>query len=132
MKIELEYIKNLLTKAQNSERAIFTIHELVDDESEIYTEKFVFHLKILAEQLFIVSNYDNSINIGDSRIGNGVISWNITQLRLTNKGHDFIEALRNKTVWSQIKKGVRSKSLTVIESSAKTLLTKLIEQSLNI
>lgn len=132
MKIELDYIKKLLTKAQDSEKAIFTIFELVDNEAEIDTEIFVFHLKILADQNLIVSDNDNSSNIGDSRLGNGVLIWNRKNLRLTNKGHDFIDAIQNKTVWNKLKKEVKSKSLSAIESTAKSLLTKIIEQSLNL
>lgn len=132
MKVEIDYIKKLLQKAQDSERAIFTIRELVDDENEIDEEIFVFHLKILADQYFIVSDFDNSNNIGDSRLSNGALVWTIRNLRLTNKGHDFIDALQNETVWNKLKKEVKSRSLSVIESTAKALLTKIIEQSLNL
>ena len=132
MKIEIDYIKKLLTKALDSEKAIFTIFELVDDRLEVDSETFVFHLKILADQDIIVSDNDNSFNIGDSRLGNGALTWTIKYLRLTNKGHDFIDALQNKTVWNKLKKDVKSKSLSAIESTAKSLLTKIIEQSLNL
>ena len=132
MKIEIDYIKKLLTKAQDSEKAIFTIFDLVDDRNEVDTETFVFHLKILADQDIIVSDNDNSSNIGDSRLGKGALTWDLKNLRLTNKGHDFIVALQNKTVWNKLKKDVKSKSLSAIESTAKSLLTKIIEQSLNL
>lgn len=132
MTIEIEYLKKLLSKAQESKKAIFTIRELADNQTEIDDEKFVFHLKILADQGLIVSDYDNSNDIGDSRNSNGSLSWSIKFLRLTNKGHDFIEALNNKTVWNKIKNEVKSKSLSVLVTTAQVLLSKSIEQSLNL
>lgn len=132
MKIEIDYIKKILSKAQDSEKAIFTVFELVDNRSEIYSEIFIFHLKILADQGIIVLDNDNSSNIGDSRLGNGALSWSIKNLRLTNKGHDFIVALQNKTVWNKLKKDVKLKSLSALELTARSLLTKIIEQSLNL
>lgn len=132
MTIEIEYLKKLLSKAQESKKAIFTIRELADNQTEIDDEKFVFHLKILADQGLIVSDYDNSNDIGDSRNSNSSLSWSIKFLRLTNKGHDFIEALNNKTVWNKIKNEVKSKSLSVLVTTAQVLLSKSIEQSLNL
>jgi len=132
MTIEIDYLKKILSKAQASERAVFNIQDLVDNDSDINDEKFVFHLKILADQSLIVSDYDNSNNIGDSRNGNGSLSWSIKFLRLTNDGHDFIEALNNNTVWNKLKDEVKTRSLSVLVSTAKILLLKSIEQTLNL
>jgi hypothetical protein len=130
MKIDLDYLKNILLRAQNSTKAIFTIWDLVEEKNDIYTETFVFHLQILADKSIIVNSNDNSSELGNSRLGNGQLNWRITNLRLTANGHDFIDALKNDTVWLKIKKEVKTSSLSIIISTAKFLLEETIKNSL--
>lgn len=126
MKIDPDYIKQILTKAQSSERAIFNIYDLVD-KNEISDEKFIFHMQILSDKQLIVTDSENTSDIGVSRTGNGQVSWRITHLRLTSTGHDFIEALTNDTVWKKIKKELKQPSISTLVSTAQFLLNETIK-----
>lgn len=126
MKIDPDYIKQILTKALSSERAIFNIYDLVD-KNEISDEKFIFHMQILSDKQLIVTDSDNSSDIGVSRTGNGQVSWRVTHLRLTSIGHDFIEALTNDTVWKKIKKELKQPSISTLVSTAQFLLNETIK-----
>lgn len=128
MKIDPDYIKRILTKAQSSEKAIFNIYDLVDDKNDISDETFIFHMQILSDQKLIVTDgSDNSSDIGVSRTGNGQVCWRVTHLRLTSTGHDFIEALTNDTVWKKIKKELKQPSISTLVSTAQFLLNETIK-----
>lgn len=129
MKIDPDYIKQILIKAQSSERAIFNINDLIEKD-KISDEKFIFHMQILSDKRLIVTDSDNDSNIGISRTGNGHVSWRITHLRLTSDGHDFIEALTNNTVWKKIKKELKEPSISTLLSTAQFLLNQTIENKL--
>lgn len=131
MKIDSDYIKKILTKAQSSERAIFNIYDLVEDKNEISDEEFIFHMQILSDQKLIVTDSDNSSDIGVSRTGNGQVSWRVTHLRLTSTGHDFIEALTNDTVWKKIKKELKAPSITTLVSTSQFLLQEAIKSQIS-
>ena len=131
MKIDSDYVKKILIKAQSSERAIFNIYDLVETKSEISDEKFVFHMQILSDQKLIVTDSDNSSDIGVSRTGNGQVNWRLTHLRLTSAGHDFIEALTNDTVWNKIKKELKAPSITTLVKTSQFLLQEAIKSQIS-
>jgi hypothetical protein len=131
MKIDPDYIKQVLTKAQASDKAIFNIYDLVDDKNEISDEKFIFHMQILSDKKLLVTDSDNSLGIGVSRTGYGQVSWKVTHLRLTSTGHDFIEALTNDTVWKKIKKELKAPSITTLVNTAQFLLQETIKSQMN-
>lgn len=50
--------------------------------------------------------------------------------RLTWKGHEFLDAARNDTIWSNAKEVLRTKSLTVSVEALYQLLIKLAKEAL--
>lgn len=127
MKIDLDYLKAILIKSQNSERAFFTIKDIVEDQKELDTEFFFFHLQILADKEIIVNENDNSTDLGYKRSRSGQLHWSFRNLRLTANGHDLIGALENDTVWNKIKNEVKPSSISLVISTAKKLLEETIE-----
>ena len=54
----------------------------------------------------------------------------ILPFRLTWKGHEFLDAARNDTIWNKAKELLRTKSLTVSVEALYQLLTKLANEAL--
>ena len=126
MTIDKDYIKDLLNKIEGTERSVFNIMEIAD-QAEYTSEKFIQHMRILAEKSLVVCDADNSWDIGISRLGNGAANWGIKWLRLTSDGYDFIEALNNETVWKKIQRELKAPSITTLMSTARFLLQETIK-----
>ena len=126
MKIDKDYIKLLLNNIEDTERAVFRITDIADQE-EYVSEKFVQHMRILSEKGLILCDAHDSTDIGINRIGRGDVSWGIKWLRLTSDGYDFIETLNNDTVWNKIMKDLKTPGITTLMSTAKFLLQETIK-----
>lgn len=50
--------------------------------------------------------------------------------RLTWKGHEFLDAARNNTIWSQAKEMLRAKSMTVSIEVLQQLLSRIASEAL--
>lgn len=86
-----------------------------------YSSAFVYeHLLILNEAGFITSNltltHDGNFHIGSLRL-----SWD---------GHDFIETIRNDTVWEETKTIVGKSGGGMIVSIIKSVATKLVTENI--
>lgn len=60
-------------------------------------KKAAYHMRMLIEEVGLVKGIDARTNSGDE--------W--LQLQLTWRGHDFLEATRDPTVWDHTKEGVK-------------------------
>ncbi|SMD31818.1 Hypothetical protein SAMN04488029_0156 [Reichenbachiella faecimaris] len=129
MKIEKDYIKDLLNRVEKTERSVFKISDIADQQ-EYLSEKFIQHMRILSEKSLVVCDAHNSMDIGINRLGNGAAIWGIKWLRLTSEGYDFLEAINNKTVWNKIKKELKAPSISTLMSTSKFLLQEAIKSQM--
>jgi hypothetical protein len=134
MKIDQDYLKKLLEAFEAAPTPIVDIDELEKSGIEYDTDQFVFHMGILTDQGFIERD-DREPGFGLVRGIDGHMSWAAIPLRLTARGHEFIEALRNKEVWATIKHSFRDASVNTLWDVSRRLLEgyaqKKIEQLLN-
>jgi len=121
VKIDQDYLKGLLEACQASEKPIFTIEDLKTKGFDYDDPKFEFHMKILDDQRFIEQD-DGDAGFGLIKSLDGFASWSVLPLRLTASGHQFIEALSNKEVWTAIKHGFQDASIGTLKSVALKLL----------
>lgn len=121
MKIDQDYLKRLLEACQASESPTFDIEDLKAAGLDYNDKQFEFHMKILDDQRFIEQD-DGDSGFGLTKSLDGFPSWSVLPLRLTASGHQFIEALSNKEVWSAIKHGFKDASIETLKSVALKLL----------
>lgn len=133
MKIDQDYLKNLLEICQASEGPTFDIESLKASGIDYDTPQFEFHMRILTDRGFIERD-DGDPGFGLIKGIDGFRSWALLPLRLTASGHQFIEALENKEVWAAIKHGfkdasidtLKKVSLELLEGFAKNKITELL------
>lgn len=121
MKIDQDYLKELLEACQASEKPTFDIEDLKARGLDYSDPRFEFHLGILNDLHFVAQD-DGDPGFGLSKSVDGFASWSVLPLRLTASGHQFIEALSNKEVWSAIKHGFRDASIETLRTVALKLL----------
>jgi len=121
MKIEPDYLKKLLEACEAAPTPVFDIKYLKAAGLDFNSDQFVFHMGILDDQGFI-EREGREPGFGLIRGPDGHISWALLPLRLTAKGHQFIEALRNKEVWATIKKGFMDAGIDTLWDVSKKLL----------
>ena len=105
MKIDIEYVKNILDTIHNHDKADFTIRlfDALWGEGKIdENHKFVFHLEILHDQGFLVSTSTMS-SVGIRRSGSEDYVFSIVPLRLSAKGHEYAAALNKPEVFKILK-----------------------------
>lgn len=129
MQIDLEYISVILNVFIESDKAHLSILDLnnagVDSGDGLINDKFVFHMQILMEDN-LISDQDGSVNglqtIGVGLNGNGTYRKLITNIRLTQNGHDFTKALGNKEVLMKIKSELKDAPFKAIFDGSQKLL----------
>ena len=120
MNIDQEYLKGLLDAFEAADRPTTDIEELKSRGFDYKNDKFIFHLKLLVDQDLV--RPDDGDGLGYVRSVDGFVSWGVVPLRLTAKGHEFIEALRNSEVWETIKSNFKDASLGSLLNISKELL----------
>ncbi|HEN3600649.1 TPA: DUF2513 domain-containing protein [Yersinia enterocolitica] len=121
MKINHEYLRNLLEAFESSEKPETNIEEL-ELKGFKCDEDFVFHMRLLDDQgLIRRTDGGQGFGIVYSKSDDGGYDWVLLPLRLTSRGHDFIADLRQKEVWQTIKTGFKDEGLSTLMSVTKSL-----------
>lgn len=120
MKIDQKYLRDLLEAFEASTTSTTNIIELEEIGFNYQEEKFIFHLKILADQYLI--EREQGHGLGYDKSADGYTSWSVVPLRLTAAGHELLEALRNDAVWSTIKSEFQDASIGTLWRVSKELL----------
>ncbi|HBB0992682.1 TPA: DUF2513 domain-containing protein, partial [Escherichia coli] len=106
MKLDQQYLKDLLIAFEKTYGPDTMLSELEDNGFNRYDQNFIFHMRLLCDYELIV-RVDGKPGFGhimSNELGEGVeYSWIEVPLRLTARGHDFIADLRQKEVWQAIK-----------------------------
>jgi hypothetical protein len=134
MRIDIEYIKNLLDVALDHDHPDFRIdHKDIkplwqgDDEK---LNKLVFHMEILEDQ-GLIENSINSNGIGFRRMSSGGFTVSIIPLRLTANGHQFASDLSKPGVIEQLTTSFKdagpSEAVKVVFALGKKALEKKLE-----
>lgn len=130
MKIDQDYLKKLLETCQASEKPTFDIEDLKAEGFDYSDPKFEFHMKIINDQ-HVIERDDGDPGFGIFKSADGFPSWSVLPLRLTASGHQFIEALENKEVWTAIKHGFRDASIETLQRVALKLLDGYVQKKID-
>lgn len=131
MKIDVQYISNLLNVFLDSDKAHITLSAFENSDVKLYAdggkeldEKFIFHAQLLVENN-LVSDKDlrsdslDTLGISYDKSGSIIIQKDI---RLTQMGHDFASALSNKEVLEKLKKELKNTPFRVLFDGSQKLL----------
>jgi len=129
MKIDQEYIKELLSTFTESSRSFIWVEDVVKKGIEM-DDKFLFHIQILEDQGFIEC-LDKKSDIGYEITLGGNFEWKSRPLRLTASGHEFSEAINRPEIWEILKNEFRDASLSTLKSAAKSLLIAFAKKQIN-
>ena len=121
MKVDHDYLKNMLEKMEGINAPIFNINDLKNAGLNYDDDNFIFHMAILSDY-GLIERDDREAGFGLFRGSDGYVSWAAIPLRLTAQGHQFIEALHNKEVWTTIKKEFRDAGIKTLWDVSKSLL----------
>ena len=108
MKLDYTYIKRLLTTMEEypgHEIESYKFWELIglfDSEKNYSNEmldKFIGHMKILTDECFIESSSNNFGLI----LNRGQLFTSTAKYRITARGYEFLDILKNDTVFNKIK-----------------------------
>ncbi|MBB1369428.1 DUF2513 domain-containing protein [Pseudoalteromonas sp. SR45-4] len=140
MKIDIEYIKDILNVFLEAETAHITVNEL--KESGISYEgsdgdidqKFLFHFQLLIENQLIGKQslrYADLKDMGFQQCMGGEWSVCALDIRLTQTGHDFAQSLANKEVFSKLKSEFKDFPFKVIFDSGRKLLEHVAKKKMD-
>jgi len=121
MKRDMDFVRELLLKIEETDKPPSLRELLSANANEAEYEKLSEHLSMLIDEAEFVS--------GPSFHTMTTKNW--IDLRLTWKGHDFLDSVRDPEIWEKTKKGVEeAKGFTVdlLKDLAKGLVKKQIEE----
>ena len=128
MKINYEYLKKLLESFEASDKVYPEITDLVS-EHEV-NKQFVFHMNILQDkELIVYPSSDHGPFFNDDNEADG-FSWVNTNVRLTAQGHEFLAVIRQKEVWSVIKKEFKESSVETVWKVAQDMVNKIANKKI--
>lgn len=129
MKIDIEYMKKLLTAFEAAKGAVIYIEELKQNGIEFEDNICRFHfelfvdddlVKVIGEQYpYVVMDDDTENYCRD------------VPMRLTSKGHDFLNRLRDKNVWDKVKSDFKYNPISALLDITKILSVKYVEKRID-
>ncbi len=128
MKIDHEYLKDLLIAFEECTTETTNIEELFKHGFNYEDSRFIFHLEILADKNLVIS--ESGKGLGYIRGGDNQITWSVIPWRLTAQGHEFIEAIRNNEVWKTIQEEFKDASIETLLRVSKELLEAYIRNKM--
>jgi hypothetical protein len=138
MIIDLQYISKLLNVFIESDKAHISILDLnlagIDSGETLVCEKYIFHMQILLDNKLISDengNSDGLKTIGVSLNGNKTYRRLITNIRLTQDGHDFAKALGNREILDKLKTELKDAPFKAIFEGGQKLLQHLAKKKID-
>ncbi len=128
MKIEQEYLKQILNAFIDSPRSFVWVADIMETGIDL-DDRFLFHMQILEDQGF-VECLDKKSELGYEITLGGNFEWKSRPLRLTAAGHEFAEALNRPEIWEVLRDEFKDASLSTLRSAAKTLLLAFAKKQL--
>ncbi|EQA1622547.1 DUF2513 domain-containing protein [Enterobacter asburiae] len=130
MKVDHDYLKGLLLAFEASDHPHTDIVELQKMGIDYDTDIFVFHMRLLSDRGLLM-RCDGMDGFGTVDTLDGNVHWAVLPLRLTAAGHDFLDALRNKEVWSTLKTGFKDASMGTLMTVSRELLQRALSKQLD-
>ena len=110
----------MLEAFEAAEKPTTDIKELQTRGYNYEEDNFIFHLQILSDEQFVEP--ESGTGLGYTKGADGSVMWSVIPLRLTARGHEFLEAIRNSEVWDTIKTEFKDASIGTLWRVAKQLL----------
>lgn len=117
MRINHDYIKHLIDTTLDHPEPTFTIRDFRAAGLDYATTEFEFHMGLLYDQK-LIERGDGDSGFGLTKSIDGFRSWAVLPLRLTARGHDFAEAINEKTIWDKIKQDLPNAAMTTLVGTA--------------
>lgn len=141
MIINLEYISKILSVFLESNKAHICISDIEGAGVKIYhsnfkglDESFLFHIQNIVEN-GLISNRDLQCHglksIGIQLASGNNVTISPVPIRLTQKGHDFANALNNKEVLEKLKVGFKDAPFKVLFDGSQKLLEHIIKKKID-
>ncbi|MDO6766068.1 DUF2513 domain-containing protein [Agarivorans sp. 1_MG-2023] len=138
MNIDLQYISKLLNVFIESDKAHLSIVDLnsagIDSGDSLVCEEYIFHMQILLDNKLISDENGNANGlktIGIGLNGNKTYRKLITNIRLTQDGHDFAKALNNREILDKLKTELKDAPFKAIFEGGQKLLQHLAKKKLD-
>ena len=135
MKLDIDYIEQILTAVQEHEKSGMYQSDLLeaieaDKENEDHIDKFYYHMKRIEEAGYlesphIDSDYRSGFGFSFSFDGMDLLD---TEYELTWMGCNFLEAMRNDTVKSKIADWFKDMTFEQIKTQAPVILAEFIKK----
>lgn len=123
MKIDQQYLKDLLIAFEDTEGPDTMLDELESAGYNRDDSNFIFHMRLLYDNGLIIRT-DGKQGFGHeyhAYLGGHDYIWIPVPLRLTARGHDFIADLRQKEVWQTIKTNFKDEGISTLMELSKSL-----------
>ncbi|WP_182629617.1 DUF2513 domain-containing protein [Pantoea hericii] len=120
MKINQQYLKDLLIAFEDNEGPQTNILELQEAGFDFSEQLFIFHMRLLDDKN-LIARIDGEPGFGFYTGADDSGSWAVLPLRLTAQGHDFIQALRQKEVWNSVKENFKDVGMSTLIDVSKEL-----------
>lgn len=142
MRVDLTYLKKLLLEFLNADTAHISVVKLQENGFPVSSqdhpgdldEKFVFHMQILMDNR-LISDKDLRLSglesIGISMCKSGPPLIFDKDIRLTQAGHDFANALDKQEVFERLKTEFKDAPFNVIFDGSQKLLQHYFKKQLN-
>jgi len=139
MRIEIDYLAKILDIFLDSDTAHIAITDFPRLGVEILNnegldEKFLFHLQLAIEN-GLISNRDMYVyglkSVGITLGTMGGVTLTSIPIRLTQKGHDFANALQNKEVLLKLKSELKDAPFKTIFDGSQKLLEHFLKKKLD-
>jgi hypothetical protein len=121
MKRDMDFVRELLLKIEKIDKPPSLQELLCANANEAEYEKLAEHLSMLIDEAEFVSGIPLHT----------MLAKNWTDLRLTWKGHDFLDSVRDPEIWEKTKKGVEGAggfTVDLLKDLAKGFIKKQIEE----
>ncbi|HDC1418110.1 TPA: DUF2513 domain-containing protein [Salmonella enterica] len=137
MKIDYDYLKEVLSAFLNSKKPSITIRDLgFYEKSPEDLSKLIFHLTLLVDQGLIRDSGLKYFTFKDITgicfSGDGIPHGGECDMVLTSEGHDFAMALSQNPILERIKKDFSEAPMAAAKQIATKLFTKLLNDKLGL
>ena len=121
MRIDQNYLKKLLNVFLESSKYYTELSEFKKSGFDILDDAFLFHFKILEDQMFVESCVENR-RLGYQVSGDGQARWESNIIRLTAAGHDFAESINKAEIFEILSNEFKDASVSTLSNVAKELM----------
>lgn len=127
MKLDYDFIKKILLEMEDNEDFQISSHKLMKklEISHDLERKFMGHIKLLGDRNFIESDSKNHSFGFKIKMSQYLI--NNVNYRITAQGHEFLDMLKNDTVFNKIKNFALPNAFDI----GKQILISLVTGGLN-